>query len=114
MVTQIHGRRGQVPARRRHLYIQEWMEFRGINDERLAGRLDVDRVTVTRWRNQQHRLNPDKIAAIAAALDIEPEQVWRPPWPPSRPSIDAMLSGASDEAVQRLAEVAAIILKTGS
>lgn len=90
------------------------MAARGVSDERLAGRLGVDRVTVTRYRNQQHRLNPDKIAAIAAALDLEPEELWRPPAPDGRPSIDAMLRNAPDDAVKRLAEVAAILLKTGT
>lgn len=108
MVTKIY------PRRRGHLYIAEWMEHRGLSDEKLAGRLDVARETVTRWRSQQHRLNPDKIAAIAKALDIEPEELWRPPPPSNRPSIDAMLKGASDDAVQKLAEVAAILLKTGT
>lgn len=90
------------------------MRANGVSDERLAGRLGVERVTVTRYRRQQHRLNPEKIAAIAKALDIEPEELWRPPAPGSRPSIDAMLKGAPDDAVQQLAEVAAILLKAGT
>lgn len=107
MVTRIRARVG----RRQHLYIQEWMQTKGLSDERLAGRLNVARETVTRYRSQQHRLNPDKIKAIADALDIAPEDLWRPPPDPNRPSIDAMLKEASDEAVKKLAEVAAILLK---
>jgi transcriptional regulator with XRE-family HTH domain len=90
------------------------MEERGLSDERLAGRLNVARETVTRWRSQQHRLNPDKIAALAIALDLTPEQLWRPPPPANRPSIDALLKDASDDAVKKVAEVAAIMLKTGT
>lgn len=101
----------QVP-RRGHLYIAEWMEERGLSDEKLAKKLGVARETVTRWRNQQHRLNPDKIANIAAALDLEPWQLFAPPAPSNRPSIDALLRDASDDLVQRAAEVAAILLKT--
>lgn len=88
------------------------MEERGLSDEKLAKKLGVARETVTRWRNQQHRLNPDKIAAIAGALDLEPSQLFSPPAPSNRPSIDALLRDASDDLVQRAAEVAAILLKT--
>jgi transcriptional regulator with XRE-family HTH domain len=87
MVTRI--RRGG----RGHLYIEEWMAERGLSDERLAGRLGVARETVTRWRGQQHRLNPDKIAALASALDMEPQELWQPP---GRPSLDALVIDAAD------------------
>jgi len=110
MVTQIYGWRSG------HLFIAEWMEEKEVSDEQLAGRLDppVARETVTRWRNQQHRLNPAKIAAIAAALDIRPQQLWRPPPPDTRPSIDEMLEDASDELVRQAAEMTAILRRTGS
>jgi transcriptional regulator with XRE-family HTH domain len=89
MVTKIYkGRRG-------HLFVAEWMADRGINDERLANRLGVARETVTRWRTQQHRLNPDKIAAIASALDLEPVELFRPPT--GRPSLDALIEGLPAE-----------------
>jgi transcriptional regulator with XRE-family HTH domain len=109
MVTRIRAK----SARRQHLYIAEWMKERGLSDERLAGRLGVDRVTITRYRTQQHRLNPDKIAAIAMALDVPPESLWRPP-AANRPSIDVLLKDAPDEAVKQLARVAEVLLKTGS
>lgn len=87
------------------------MNHRGLSDEGLAAKLGVDRVTVTRYRNQQHRLNPDKQAAIAKALDIEPSELWYPPT--GRPSIDALLRGAPDEAVEKLAAFAATIAPKG-
>lgn len=92
------------------------MSYKGVKDERLAGRLGVDRVTVTRYRNQQHRLNPGKIAAIAAALDILPAKLWElpPADGPNRPSIDALLKDAPDAAVEKLAELAALLAKTGT
>jgi transcriptional regulator with XRE-family HTH domain len=79
---------------RGHLYIELWMEHRGLSDEKLANRLGVARETVFRWRKEQHRLNPDKIAAIANALDIEPEDLWRPP---GRESLDAIVKDAPPE-----------------
>lgn len=100
MVTRI--RKGA----REHLYIEEWMERRGLTDEKVARRIGVERPTITRWRNQQHRLNPAKIAALAQALDLEPEDLWRPPPPlDAPPSIDAMLRDEPDHIRRRAAEV---------
>lgn len=99
--------------RRFHLYILEWMRERGVSDSDLAKLVGVERVTVTRWRTQQHRLDPAKIERIAKALNVEPAALWRPP-NPNRPSIDSMLKDASDELVQQVAKVADIMKKTGT
>lgn len=84
-----------------HLYITEWFEERGLNDEQVASRLDppVDRATVFRWRKEQHRLNPEKIGKLAHALDLEPEELYRPP---GKPSLDAIIKDA-DADVQSMA-----------
>ena len=86
------------------------MAERGITDEKLADEIGVERPTVTRWRSQQHRLNPDKIGAIAKALDVEPAELWRPP-SKERPSLDALLKRAPDEIVRRAAEMTGILMK---
>lgn len=88
----IQIRRGARP----HLYVTEWFEQRGVNDEKVGDRIGVDRATIFRWRKEQHRLNPDKIAALAKALDLEPEDLWRPP---ARPSLDALIKDAPDDVV---------------
>lgn len=77
-----------------HLYITEWFDHLGVNDEKVATRIGVDRATVHRWRKEQNRLNPIKIATLAEALDISPQDFWRPP---ARPSLDAIVDKASDE-----------------
>ena len=99
------------PTRPRRLYLTEHMERRGLTDDRLAGRLDVARETVTRWRKYQNRLNAPKIAQIAAAMEMEPWELWQHP---DRPSVDALLSDASDAEVRRLAEAVTVLRKTGS
>ena len=86
------------------------MEARDLSDEKMAGRIGVARETVTRWRKQQHRLNPNKIAAIAEALDLNPADLWQPPQP-NRPSVDALMRDAPDELVKQAAEMAAILLR---
>lgn len=69
------------------------MAERGLDDEQLAGRLDVARETVNRWRNHQKRLDPEKIAQIAHALDLEPAELYRPP---SFQSLDRMVKNVPE------------------
>jgi transcriptional regulator with XRE-family HTH domain len=97
MVTKI--RRGV----RGHLYIEEWFRERGLNDEKVANRIGVARETVFRWRKEQHRLNPEKIAQLASALDLEPPELWRPPG--SGPSLDAMIQGSPPDTQAMIADI---------
>ena len=102
MVTRI-GRRQKA-----HLYIQEWMEVRGLSDETLGDRIGVARQTIYRWRTEQHRLDPPKLASLSAAMDLEPEDLFRPP---SRPSLDAKIKGLSDEEAKEAAEMLDIFVR---
>jgi transcriptional regulator with XRE-family HTH domain len=80
-----------------------------LSDERLGERMDVARQTVYRWRTQQNRLNPGKIAAIADALGRAAEDLYRPP---ERPSVDAMLKTATPEQIaDTIAFVERFVLK---
>ncbi len=105
MVTRIRAKA------RTYLYIDEWMKELGLNDEIVAERMGTSRVTVWRWRTQQNRLNPQKIAALAFALGREPEDLWRLP---SRPSVDALLKGLPDDVAQKAVDVVSILVKTGT
>lgn len=92
------------------------MNERGFSaDEQFAKHLSTsgirprtNRVTVFRWRTEQHRLNPEKIAIIARGLDIEPEELWRPP---SRRSLDAIAKGATDEQFEFAAEMVSAMMR---
>lgn len=95
----------------KQLYIDEWMSHLGLNDDTLAEKIGTNRVTMWRWRSEQNRLNPLKIARIAKGMGIAPEDLWRPP---GRPSLDSLVKEADDETVQRAADVVRIMLKTGS
>lgn len=81
--------------RKPHLYMTEWREHigknlpGGLSVQKVADRLETTRETVWRWENEQHRLNPEKLALYAIqGLGIEPEQLFRPP---HRESADAHL-----------------------
>lgn len=91
-----------------HLFIEEWMQELKLNDETLGLRMGKSRTTIWRWRTEQHRLNPQKLAALAKAMKIAPEDFWRPP---GRPSLDAILRNASDDLVREAAEVLKILAK---
>ena len=82
------------PRRAKRLFIKEWMDAKEVSDERAANRIGVARETVYRWRKEQHRLNPEKIALLASALDMEPEEFHRPP---GRRSLDALVKNAPDD-----------------
>jgi len=103
------------PKRPRRLFIAEWRENRGLTQKQLGLRLGVSDMTVSRWEratNGQARTPPkgaDKgtaevnwpvIQAIAEALDIEPDDLFRHP---DQPSANALLrdqpSAIRDQAI---------------
>lgn len=96
--------------RRAHLYIDEWFEHRGLNDAKVAAKLEIDRTTVWKWRTNPSRLDPGKMEALAAALDIEPAELYRPP---TRPSLDAITKDFPDDLQQKAAEIVRLLGKTG-
>lgn len=96
MVTKIGGKRKQ------HLYITQWRESKGLSIEKVADRIGVARETVWRWENEQHRLNPAKIKALADAIDCNPEDFWRLP---ARPSLDAMVKDLDDDTYDLTADL---------
>ena len=99
--------------RKLHLYIAEWREERGLSQEQLGARIELEdaegkwsrgvgKNTISRWEIDQKRLNPYKIAAIADALDLEQEDLYRSP---SRPSLDAIVKNESDELVSTAIDI---------
>lgn len=99
------------PKLPRRIFLSEWMDKRELSDERLAGRLDVERETVNRWRNYPQRLSLPRIEEIAAALDIEPADLWRHP---DRPSADALLRNVPDDVQKNAVEMLQIFIRTGT
>ena len=99
---------------RPHLYLEEWIAYRGLNPASLAAKMKLNRTTVWRWVTEQHRLTPAKQKALADALDIEPEELWRPPpggGPPPRRSLDAMIHNQPDEIRDMAADIVSRLIK---
>lgn len=103
-------RKGATP----HLYITEWREHLHLTLDQVAGRCGVERNTIWRWENEQKRLNPQKIALLAHAFGREPEDLWRPPAPNARPSLDAMVRDAPDELFQTVRDIVSRLTKQAS
>lgn len=87
------------------------MDYRGLSDERAAGRLGVSRETVWKWRTQQDRLTPSKMAALASVLDIEPEELYRLP---DRPSLDAMVKDQPEDIQNMAADIVRRLISRAS
>ena len=71
--------RQNKPRRPAHIYLKEWLEFRGLNAEQLAGRLDTSKSVVSKLINGHQRYNQDWLEEIAYALDCEVQELYRPP-----------------------------------
>lgn len=73
MVTRIHK------YRKRTLFLKEHRKAKGVSPEQMAGRLGIERESVYRLEREPRRVNSEKQAAWADALDMEPEDLWSPP-----------------------------------
>lgn len=87
---------------RGHLYLDEWFEYRKTTDEEVANALGLHRQTVWKWRTEQHRLNPAKIAQLVAVLDCKPRDLWAPP---GQIGFDDIMDGATDEMRSMVADI---------
>jgi transcriptional regulator with XRE-family HTH domain len=58
------------------IFLTEWMLAKGISDSEMAERLGEHRATIGKWQRYPTRLDPLKIARVAAVLGIWPPQLW--------------------------------------
>lgn len=101
------------PKRPRRIFLAEWRDHRGLTQKQLGERFDpiVSDMTISRWERAAAagRRLPDTadmstsvLAAVAEALNCEPQDLYRPP---SQPSADEMLRDASASDRARAIEV---------
>lgn len=96
MVTRIHK------AKPRRLFLREHREAKGVSAEAMAGRLGIERESVYRLEREPQRANPERQAAYAAALDMEPEELWLPP---GNVSLDALVRDAPENIKEMAADI---------
>jgi transcriptional regulator with XRE-family HTH domain len=75
-------------------FIREWMETKGVDNRRLADRMDVGEGTISKLLNGHMKMTLEYLAEIAGCLDIEVDQLFRDPKAPTR---DELLRGYSNE-----------------
>lgn len=75
-------------------FIPEWMEKKGVNQERLAGRLECESSTISKLLTGRQRLSDVWLSGIAAALDVEVADLFRDPKQPTR---EELLTGLTDD-----------------
>jgi DNA-binding XRE family transcriptional regulator len=105
MVTHIHKH-----AKRR-LFLKEHRKAKGVSATAMAGRLGIERESVYRLEREQWRMDPEKQAEWAAALGIEPEDLWRLP---GRPSLDGMIQAEPDDVKDMAADIVKRLVKRRS
>lgn len=91
-------------------YIREWMEAKDINQERLAGRLEVESSTVSKLLTGRMRLSDRWLSAIAWALDVEVPQLFVDP---NRPTRDELLEGLNDDQKATVINLIDMMKRTG-
>lgn len=102
MVTKIH-KHGP-----RRLFLKEHREAKGLSAEAMAGRLGIERESLYRLEREPRRVNSEKQAAYAAALQIEPEALWRPP---GTHSLDGMVADAPKEVQEMAIDIVSRLVK---
>lgn len=106
MVARIGPKSGK-PFR---IYFREWREKRGFTQEQIAERIETTKATVSRMETGKVQYNRGYVEALAGALAIEPDQLFRDP---EQPSADSLLQKASPEQRARVLSVIEALLKTG-
>lgn len=86
------------PRRPFQLFIAEWREEKELTQQQLADRLGTSDVTVSRWETGKRKADNDAQQAIAEALGIEWQDLFRHP---KRPSADALLRDQPPEIVEQ-------------
>ena len=91
-------------------YIREWMEVRDINQERLAGRLEVESSTISKLLTGRMRMSDRWMSAIADALNLEIHELFLDP---DRPSQNELLEGLDEDQKAAVINLVNMMKRTG-
>lgn len=109
MPTAIHNKHRR-PAR---VYLREWLDYRNLTAEQLAGRLETSKSVVSKLENGKQRYNQDWLEAIAYALDCEVQDLFRPPDSPTANELLAKMPPETRQtALNVLADLAQVRIGT--
>ena len=92
-------------------YIREWMDKRDVNQERLAGRLEIESGTMSKLLTGRMRLSDKWLGAIAWALEVEVADLFLDP---NRPTQEDLLAGLSEDQRATVVNLIEMLKRTGS
>jgi DNA-binding XRE family transcriptional regulator len=95
-LTKIH------PTAKVRLFLREHRKAKGVSATTMAGRLGIERESVYRLERELGRLDPEKLAQYAHALQIEPTALYSPP---GAISLDALVADADEETRTMAADI---------
>lgn len=101
MVTRIGSK-----TPRRH-YLAAWRKERGLSQEQLADRLGTHKAQISNWETGKRSIGMEVQAALADALSIEPQDLFRDP---ARPSADELLRNASPQVLNEAIEIIKVLV----
>lgn len=78
--------------RPQRLFIREWIEHLGLDQKRLAERMDVTEPTVSRLLSGKRKMTLDYLFGFADALNVPVSNLYRDPDMPSREELLSRLS----------------------
>lgn len=67
------------PRRESTIFLEDWLEYRKMTAEQLAGRMETSKSVVSKLANGKQRYNQDWLERIAFVLDCEVRDLYRPP-----------------------------------
>jgi transcriptional regulator with XRE-family HTH domain len=92
-------------------FLREWRLHRGLTQQQVADRLETNKGNVANWENGKRGLSVDVQFALAEALAMQPEDLFRNPL---QPSADALLRDASPEIRAQALAIIETLLRTAA
>jgi len=95
------------PKTPRRNFLAKWRQKRELTQEQLADRVGTYKAQISNWEGGKRSLSFDVQTALAEALDIEPQDLFRDP---DRPSADELLRNASPQVLNEAIEIIKVLV----
>jgi transcriptional regulator with XRE-family HTH domain len=91
---------------RKPFFLKEWRDIRGLNQAELGEKIGVEGPTISRWETGAMNWTGERIYALADALGIEPDELFRDPSLPEARTVRTMraMAPALQEQAARVVE----------
>jgi transcriptional regulator with XRE-family HTH domain len=90
------------PKRRPEAFLKFWREKRGLSQAEVARRVGTSPDQVSRWESGHRGISLTVFRQIAAALGVDPADLFRHP---DRPSLDKLARNLPEQDLHKLARV---------